>query len=281
MERFRSIKEAFNKGVSAMKIGDHKKACTFFKKVTETDNRLQTDAHYNLAICLLQMKEFGLAAKHYKITCTRDPAVASPEMLEFISVLERATNLPLEQAESLVNDFELRAIEQQRFLKIGEQRIAIEDCARRIDNIVQSKRWETKLLFDDINRSLSAVIPMRVYSVPVLKDVAPGDAFGFCDAFILYGATAAIVLVEYTENRKIDLLFPPYSKPHDRLNLSRRCPFQWLFAETLLDTIIKTHAQHFVAQKPWVRNSLGLIRSHLIKEFVYRGFSIGLESAGY
>ena len=140
---------------------------------------------------------------------------------------------------------------------------------------------KTNSPFDEIIKHFSAKIPMRVYSIPALQNTDPADAFSFCDAFTRSGVAVALALLECAGEGTVMLKRPPYEKSHDEADLAKRCPWDWLFIRTALDQAIDTHARNFISQKPWVANSIDSIREHLIKEFVYKGFSIGLESAGY
>lgn len=276
-----SPETSFRRGLAAMESQNFEEGCTEFSKVIQSENRLKTDAHYNLAVCFLQRKYYGLVAEHYEIFCDRQPKDAIPQLLEFIEVLRKADKLLPEQGERLVQDYKNRSIEQQSLLKIGNTQISIDDFLERVDNLVHGKLLKAKSPFDEISKSFSAKVPIRVYSIPALQNSDPGDAFGFCDAFVRYGVAIALVLLECAGKGAVRLKKPPYEKPHEEANLAKRCPWGWLFIETALAQVIDTHATHFVSRKPWVANSIDSIKEHLIKEFVYEGFSIGLESAGY
>lgn len=150
-----------------------------------------------------------------------------------------------------------------------------------MDDLVHGKLLKAKSSFGEISKSFSAKVPLRVYSIPALQNSDPGDAFGFCDAFIRYGVAIALVLLECAGEGVVRLKKPPYEKSYEEADLAKRCPLNWLFIQTVLAQVIDIHSRHFVSQKPWVANSIDSIKEHLIKEFVYAGFSIGLESAGY
>jgi hypothetical protein len=151
----------------------------------------------------------------------------------------------------------------------------------KLNTLLQEKLINVTSPFDEIVKIESAKIPLRVYSMPELQNLDPSDVFSFCNAFIRYGAAVAIVLFEILEQRDIEIKSPPYSRSHIESELIKRCPCSWLFIKSVLDIVIDTQAENFILKKPWVENSIDLIKERIIKEFVYEGFSIGLESAGY
>jgi hypothetical protein len=273
--------KSFRRGLTAMKSKNFKEACTQFSRVIESENRLKTDAHHNLAVCFLERNYYGLAAEHYQIFCYRQPKDTTPQLLEFIEVLRKGDKLPPEQGEQLVQDYLNRLRERLIFLKIGNTQISLYDFCERADDLVRHKLLEAKSPFDEISKSFSSKVPMRVYSIQALQKTDPVDAFTFCDAFTRSGMAVALVLLECAGGGTIRLKIPPYEKSHDEADLAKRCPWDWLFIRTALDQVIDTHARNFISQKPWVANSIDSIKEHLIKEFVYEGFSIGLESAGH
>lgn len=88
-----SPETSFRCGLTAMESQNFEEACIRFSRVIENENRLKTDAHYNLAVCFLQRKYYGLAAEHYQIFCARQPKDVTPQLLEFIEVLRKADKL--------------------------------------------------------------------------------------------------------------------------------------------------------------------------------------------
>ena len=57
--------KAYQNGISSLKARNYMTAIENLQIVTETENRLTSNAHYHLGICYLQIKEYGQSAKHY------------------------------------------------------------------------------------------------------------------------------------------------------------------------------------------------------------------------
>jgi len=268
-----------------MDAGNFKEACNQFSKAVENENNFKTDAHYNLAICFWKRKYYGLAADHYHIFCTRQPADITPKLLEFIEVLRKADKLPPEEGERLFQNYRNKSIEQQSILKVGNRQISIDDFLDKVDDLIHERFFKEKDLLDGIMKSImksfSAEVPMRVYGIPGLENSDPSDAFVFCEAFTLHGIAVAFVFLESIGKGPMILKKSPYEKPFEEADLAKRCMDKWLFIETALGQIIDMLANHFVSKKPWTVNSIDSIKGVLIKPFVYEGFSIGLESGGY
>lgn len=278
----KDLKIAFEQGLTAMRSQNFIEACHQFSRVIEAENSLKSDAHYNLAICFFNRKNFGLAAEHYQIFCTRQPKDVTPHLLELIEVLRKADKLSPEEGERLFQNYENASIEQQSSLKIGNTQIYIDDFLEKVDDLVHKKLLRLKSPFDEISKSFSVKIPIRVYSIQAIQNiVGPAETFAFCDAFTRYGVAVALVLLKCGGKKPVKLKKPPYYKSHEKADLSRRCPWNWLFVEYALLQTIDLHARNFVARHPGATNSIDSIKEQVIKEFVYEGFSIGLESAGY
>ena len=160
--------KSFRRGLAEMESRHFVEACTHFSKVIQTENRLTTDAHHNLAVCFVERGYYRLAAEHYQIFCSRQPEDATPQLLEFIEVLRKADKLPPEEGKGLVEDYVHQLTDQQAFLKIGKTQISIIEFMVKVDDLVQGELLKADTPFDEIIKYFSAKIPIRVYSIPVL-----------------------------------------------------------------------------------------------------------------
>jgi tetratricopeptide (TPR) repeat protein len=274
-------KDFFDLGFQATENKNYKEAIKYYSKVIEDENELKSDAHYNLAICFLSQKDYGLAAEHYTVFCTREPQEATSDLLEHIEILRSASMLSPEEGYKLVKEYNKKTSDQLSALDLKDSKITINDFLNKLNILLQMEIINAKEPFDKIIKNESAKIPLKVYNVPALKDLDPKDVLDFCDALIRYGVAVSIILFDVLEKRRITIKDPPYEKSYSKSEVSKRCPGNWLFIKTILDIVVETQAQNFLAKKPWVRDCMDSIKEPIIREFVYEGFSIGLESGGY
>ncbi|MFH0799002.1 MAG: hypothetical protein V2A66_02330 [Pseudomonadota bacterium] len=274
-----SKKMLFQRGMKEMDMGQLEESCTIFKRLITAENPHKTDAHWNLAVCLLKQECFGRSAEQYRLFCSRVPRKATTELLEFIKVLETATELPQEEGNLLVLNHKELIKEQTFLLKLGNKQVDRKTFLDRVQTTLETFA-EQEETFAEIRKSFASKIPLRVYSIPQLENLDPIDTFTFCDVFIQHGVATALVLMECCDKKLQRIKLPPYQHTFTgEAEMSKRCPANWHFVASVLDAIIYDLANQFASQKTGLdQSTLETIKERMIKEFVYDGFSIGLES---
>lgn len=177
-------------------------------------------------------------------------------------------------------------------LKTSNGEVSIDTFLNKLNRLLQNELIKANELFGEIIKLQFPMIISKMELLPVLPRLDLKDIGAFCDALIRHGVGVAIVLFEFLENKRIKIKKPPYSKEayeiifekYSEEDLSKRCPCDWVFVKNVLDGVVNTQAENLLMQRSWggvSMDAINTIKEPFIREFVYRGFSIGLESAGY
>ncbi len=177
-------------------------------------------------------------------------------------------------------------------LKTSKGEISMDIFLKKLNHLLQNELLQAEEPFNKILQLEYLTLFRKVNSITVLQKLEPKEAAAFCNALIRCGIGVAIVLFEFLENKRIKIKKPPYSKEayetifekYSDEDLSKRCPCDWPFVKEVLDNVINTHVENLFIQRAWQDFSIddiNNIKEPFIKDFVYRGFSIGLESSNY
>jgi len=177
-------------------------------------------------------------------------------------------------------------------LKTPDGEVSMDTFLNKLNNLIQNELMEVDETFNKIKQLELVFILFRANKLPALQKLELGEIGVFCDALIRCGAGVAIVLFEFLEHKRIRIKPPPYPKEsYERIfekyseeDLSKRCPCDWPFVKSALDNVINSQAENVLLQRAWREFSISeinTIKEPFIRDFVYRGFSIGLESANY
>lgn len=279
----------YDKGVDALKRGDFDGAAKHFAKVVELD---QGDARawYNLAYCCESLKQYGRAAECFKRYMTLDASGADVDLPELVEVLEKAGNVATSQAEEIIEEYRSKVERASREARVGDIQITLEMLLKEADGLLYSDKFLRNEPVASFAKAMSAKIPLRFYAVKLLQDMNPRDAFGFGTAFAASGYAVAKVslrllgemtyLATLSQEVVRDLTgeqgergFPiSYKEP----TLRTGNPIPWRLVKRALDECIEGNLAKFLEKSPRARIAAETVRSHLVREFVYTGYYIGL-----
>jgi len=177
-------------------------------------------------------------------------------------------------------------------LKTSDGEVSMSAFLKELNSLIQNELMEVDETFNKIYQLHYPTIFFKVDRLPVLQRLELRETGTFANALIRCGAGVAIVLFGFLEHERIRIKPPPYPKEsYERIfekyseeDLSKRCPCDWPFVKSVLDNVINSQAENLLLQRAWRDfsiNEINTIKEPFIRDFVYRGFSIGLESANY
>lgn len=283
------IDKTFDEGVDALQRGQFSRAARSFTRVIELDPT-DAQAHYNLAVCYVETKEYSLGAKHFKKYACLDHEGADRYLKEYINVLERAASLDPSQAYAIVTRYHEEWERSSREANVAGRKVTLDDLLKAADELLFSTDFAESGLTDRFGKAMSAKIPLRFYGIKGLDDLDPRDAFGFGVGFCCAGyaiAKASLGLLgrscyfaSLTQEAASQLCT---SHEGDGIPITYHAalmktgnPIPWPLVRRALDSCMESTFANFMQKLPWLRDRGTVIRNHLVREFVLTGYYVGL-----
>jgi tetratricopeptide (TPR) repeat protein len=279
----------YDKGVDALKRGNFAGALSHFTRVVQLDQR-DAPAWHNLAFCCESVKDYRQAADYYRRYIALDPAGSDPDLPEFIEVLERAARVDSARAEEIIREYRSKLEQTSRETSVGSVQITLDMILKAADGLLFSDEFRRSETVESFGKAMSAKIPLRFYGVKFLENMDPRDAFGFGTAFTAAGYAIARASVELVGRKVYQASVSPEILQELRRALGekgipisynpsvikRGNAISWQLMKRALDECIESNLAAFLKSLASARAAPQVVREHLVKEFVYTGYYIGL-----
>ncbi len=276
----------FNRGVTAAEHEDYEGAAKLFKKVCEMDET-DGEAFHCLGMCCVEMGEYKRAAECLSRYFELCPDEVYSELRELASTIEKAITLDTAAGRSLVREFLKTQEERASIVEMGGRKMSVEDLLKMTDGLCFDDSLRTELSeIKELRSKLSGKTAMRFYSI---KGFSPSlqDSHGFADAFFLTGyavARASIKLVgrdsyleQVSECTLKELTVDGIVlRPLRKSLLSDANPLPWSMVSSVLEYCVEVNTHNIVKRFPNLLRYRLTVQEHLVREFLYLGYSLGL-----
>ena len=279
----------YDKGVDALKRGDISAAIQHFSRVVNIDPT-DAPAHYNLAVSYVSAKNYTAGVHHFKEYTQLDPDGADEDLREYINVLEKVASAEKTQAEQILRAYVTKQEQASSEVSVASKKIRFESLLKTADDLLFTKGFFENKTVQKFAKAMSAKIPLRFYGVKGLQNMNPRDAFGFATAFTSTGyavAKASIKLLGHSVYlaalpedvvRRFRVVQHEEEIPisYDMPLMKNGNPIPRKLVHRVLEACIESNLSNFFSRFPWTRSSAEAIKEHLVKEFVFVGYYIGL-----
>ena len=286
--------EIYNRGVNALEKNRIPEAIQCFSRIVQLVPSY-APVHSLLAMAYAKSGRYADAAHRFREYKRLETDKTDEDFADYVDVLEQASNLDVPAANELIESYMQREEKSSSHATIAGRTILIDELLDVADELIFSRKFSADSTVRKFVGAMKEEIPARFYDQMGLTRLGLPQALGFAYAFTATGYAIAKAskrllghssymehlpdeMVERLQSQEYQEMAPT---EYNMYAMRTGNPISWNMVRRAIDTLIEARLKNFLDKAPWAKSKSEMIREHLVKEFILRGYYMGLwENAG-